>query len=159
MKIKPTDIDGDVGGSGGGLWAWHLEWSPIDNEPPSTNYATLDLRNGRPVLDFDAATQEAAIFTGILPTDYAGGGVQLTLFCALSSATSGTVGWDVAIERTETGVTDIDSDGFATAIAVTPVAVPGTSGQVLKMTVNISDGANMDGLIAGNCSGFVCAEM
>jgi hypothetical protein len=133
-----------------GLWAWHLEWSPIDNEPPSTNYATLDLRNGRPVLDFDTTTQEAAIFTGVLPSDYAGGGVTVTLWCALTSATSGTVGWDVAFERTQASTDDIDSDSFATAQTVTAVTVPGTSGQVLKMSVNISDGANMDSLAAGD---------
>lgn len=146
------EVDVDIpggGGGGGGLWAWHLEWSPIDNEPPTTNYATLDLRNNRPVLDFDATTQEAAIFTGILPSDYAGGGVTVTLFCALTSATSGTVGWDVAFERTQASTDDIDSDSFATAQTVTAVTVPGTSGQVLAMTVNISDGANMDSIAAG----------
>jgi hypothetical protein len=143
-----ADLGG--GGGGGGLWAWHLEWSPIDNEPPTTNYATLDLRNNRPVLDFDTTTQEAAIFTGILPSDYAGAGVTVTLFCSLTSATSGTVGWDVAFERTLESSDDIDSDSFATAQTVTAVTVPGTSGQILKMSVNISHGANMDSLAAGD---------
>lgn len=44
---------------------------------------------------------------------------------------------------------DIDSDSFATAQVVTAVTVPGTSGQVLAMSINISDGANMDNLAAG----------
>lgn len=152
-QTAPGEVDVAIsggGGGGGGLWAWHLEWSPIHNEPPATNYATLDTRNNRPVLDFDTTTQEAAIFTGILPSDYAGGGVTITLFCSLTSATSGTVGWDVAFERTEAGVDDIDSDSFATAQTVTAVTVPGTSGMVLKMTVNVSNGANMDNIAAGD---------
>lgn len=151
-QTAPGEVEVSVtggGGGGGGLWAWHLEWSPIHNEPPTANYATLDTRNGRPVLDFDTATQEAAVFTGILPSDYAGGGVSISLFCAMSTATSGTVGWDVAFERTEAGVDDIDSDSFAAAQTVTAVAVPGTSGMVLKMVVNVSHGANMDNLAAG----------
>lgn len=150
LRVNATEDDVEWANPGGGSsWAWHLEWSPIDNEPPSANYATLDLRNGRPVLDFDTATQEAAIFTGILPSDYAGGGVTVTLWCALSTATSGTVGWDVAFERTQVLTDDIDSDSFATAQVVTAVTVPGTSGQVLAMSINISDGANMDNLAAG----------
>lgn len=132
-----------------GVWAWHLEWSPTDNEPPAANYATLDLRNNRPCLDFDTTTQEAAIFTGILPSDYSGSGITVTLWCALSTATTGTVGWDVAIERTAVSSDDIDSDSFATAQTVTAVAVPGTSGQVLAMAVNIANGADMDNLAAG----------
>lgn len=151
LRVNATedDVEWATPSGGGGTWAWHLEWSPIDNEPPSSNYATLDLRNGRPVLDFDTTTQEAAIFTGILPSDYAGGGVTVTLWCALSTATSGTVGWDVSFERTQVSTDDIDSDSFATAQVVTAATVPGTSGQVLAMTINISDGANMDNLAAG----------
>jgi hypothetical protein len=136
--------------TGGGTWAWHLEWSPIDNEPPAANYATLDARNSRPVLDFDGTTQEAAIFTGILPSDYAAGGVTVTLWCALSTAITGTVGWDIAFERTQASTDDINSDSFATAATVTAVTVPGTSGQVLKMSVNIADGAGIDSLAAGD---------
>lgn len=135
------------GGSGGS--DWRIVFKPRDNEPPSSNYATLDTRNGHPVLDFDTTTQEAAIFTGILPADYAGGGITVGVICALTSATSGTVGWDVAIERIDASSLDIDSDSFASAQTITAVTVPGTSGQVLYMSVNISNGANMDSLAAG----------
>jgi hypothetical protein len=150
LRVNATEDDVEwAAPSGGSVWAWHLEWSPIDNEPPTANYATLDTRNSRPVLDFDTTTQEAAIFTGIMPSDYAGGGVTISLWCALSTATSGTVGWDVAFERTQVATDDIDSDSFATAQTVTAVTVPGTSGHVLKMTINVSDGANMDSIAAG----------
>lgn len=134
--------------SGGG-GPWSIAFRPVDNEPPTSNYATLDTRNNRPVLDFDTTTQEAAIFTGVMPNGYAGGGLTVTIFCALTSATSGTVGWDVAFERTQASTDDIDSDSFATAQTVTAVTVPGTSGHVLAMSVNVANGADMDSIAAG----------
>lgn len=128
---------------------WDMQWGPLENEAPATNYATLDTRNGHPCLDFDTTTQEAAYFHGVLPTNYTGAGVTVSIWCALTSATSGTVGWDVAIERIDVSSLDIDADSFATAQTVTATTVPGTSGQVLKQSVNISNGANMDSLAAG----------
>lgn len=129
--------------------SWNLQGGPMDNEPPASNFATLDTRNGHPVLDFDTTTQESAIWTRSLPAEYGGGGITVYIWCALTSATSGTVGWLVSIERIDASGLDIDSDSFATAQTVTAVTVPGTSGQVLKMSINISDGANMDSLAAG----------
>jgi hypothetical protein len=138
-----------ITGGGGGGGAWQLQWGPFVNEAPSSNYATLDTRNGHPCLDFDTTTQEAAIFTGVLPPDYLGGGITVTVFCSMTSATSGTVGWLVSIERINASGLDIDADSFATAQTITATTVPGTSGQVLAMSVNISNGANMDSLAAG----------
>lgn len=146
LTMTASAIDALGGSAGAG---WQLQWTPLQNEPPAANYATLDSRNGRAVLDFDTATQEAAVFSGTLPTDYAGGGVTVHLWCALSTATTGTIGWDVALERTDTSSLDIDADSFATAVTVAAVTVPGISGQVLKMSANIADGAAMDGLVAG----------
>lgn len=138
----------ETGGGGGGS-AWGITFKPYDNEPPAASFATLDLRNNRPVLDFDTTTQEIAVFSGVLPYDYAGGGLTVTLYCALSSATTGTVGWDVAFERTQAGTDDIDSDSFASAQTVTAVTVPGTPGVTLTMSVNVSNGVAMDNLAAG----------
>ena len=119
------------------------------NEPPTSNYATVDTRNGHLVLDFDTTTQEAAIFTGIMPRNYAGGGVTVYIHAMLSSATSGTLGWDVSFERMSDATTDLDADSFATAQTVTAATVPGTSGIVLVLNVAITDGANMDSVAAG----------
>jgi hypothetical protein len=60
----------------------------FDNEPPASNYATLDTRNGHPVLDFDATTGEAAIFTFILPRSYNGGGLTVELGRSPTTATA-----------------------------------------------------------------------
>lgn len=120
-----------------------------DNEPPLTNYATLDTRNRHLVLDFDTTTQEAAVFRGVVPRLYGGGGITVYLHWAATSATSGTIGWDVAFERIGAAQQDIDSDGFATAQTVTAATVDGTSGNVTITNVAVTNGANMDSIAVG----------
>lgn len=124
-------------------------FTPLHNEPPSSNYATADLRNGHPVLDFDASTDESAIFTGLLPRNYSGGGLTVTVIWAATSATSGNVIWNSAIERLEDEGTDTDADSFATAQASAAVAPGATNGALQYTTITHSSGANMDSLAAG----------
>ena len=123
-----------------------LTFGPLASEPPSANYATLDLRNAHPVLDFDAATDESVSFSSILPAHYAGGGLTLKIHWTATSATSGDVVWNGEIEAIS-GL-DIDADSFATAQAVTGTA-NGTSGIETVSTITFSSGANMDSLAAG----------
>lgn len=122
-------------------------FTALHNQPPSSNYATLDTRNGHPVLDFDTTTQEAAIFGGLIPNHYAGGSIRVTIWAALTSATSGTLGWDIAFE-TVNGQ-DIDSDGFNTAKTATAATVPGTSGVMMTHSVTFTQ-AEADGVAAGD---------
>lgn len=122
---------------------------PQDNEPPSSNFATLDQRNGHPVLDFDASTNESAIFSFVLPQHYGGGGIEIYLHYAMSSATSGDVDWDTAIERIGDQQQDIDSDSFAAAQSVDNTTVPATSGNVDVVNTTHTHGAQMDSLAAG----------
>ncbi len=124
--------------------------TPAGNEPPATVYATLDTRNAHPVLDFDTTTQESAIFTAVMPRHYGGGGITVYVHWAASSATSGTIGWDVTFERIGDGSQDIDSDGWATAQVVTAAAVPATSGLVDITNVAVAAGATgTDSIAAG----------
>jgi hypothetical protein len=125
-----------------------LTLHPHDNEPPSSNYATLDVRNGHVVLDFDAATDESAVFSGVLPRHYGGGGLTVRPHWAASSATSGDVVWNVSIERLEDEGTDMDADSFASAQAATATA-PATSGALQYTDVAFTSGAQMDSLAAG----------
>jgi hypothetical protein len=122
--------------------------TPLSNEAPSANFATFDTRNGHVVLDFDAGTDESAVFRGILPSGYGGGGITVTLIWAATSATSGNVVWNTSIERIEDEGTDIDADSFASANAAT-AAAPGTSGAAQYTVITHTSGAQMDSLAAG----------
>lgn len=123
--------------------------TPLASQPPSSNYATFDTRNGHPVLDFDATTNESAVFSVIMPQGYGGGGVTVYIHYAMSSATSGDIDWDVAFERIGDQQQDIDSDSFATVQSVDNTTVPGTSGNVDIVSIAFTDGAQMDSVAAG----------
>jgi len=126
-----------------------LIWTALANEPPDDDFATFDTRNSHPVLDFDAAADEYAVFSGVLPRHYAGGGLTARLHFAMSSATSDTVIWQVSVERVGEGEQDIDADGFAAAQSSGAVTVPATSGHVAVAEVAFTDGAQMDSLAVG----------
>ena len=123
-------------------------FTPLHNEPPATIYATLDARNAHPVLDFDGAADEEAVFTGILPRHYAGGGLTVYLHVMFSSATSGNAYWQVAFERMDDGTLDTDADSFA-AFQGAAGNPNGTSGIMTLVTITFTSGAQMDSLAAG----------
>lgn len=122
---------------------------PYNNEPPASNYATLDLRNLHPCLDFDKATNETAIFTSVMPRNYAGGGVTVYLHYAMTTVEALTVDWDVAFERIGDQQLDIDGDSFAAVNSVDDTTVPGTTGLIDVVSVAFTDGADMDSVAAG----------
>jgi hypothetical protein len=146
LTITGTTLDATGGGGGSGKP--FIAFRPYDNEPPTSNYATLDTRNGHPCLDFDTTTQEAAYFSSVMPTGYAGGNLIVTVYVSLTSATSGTVGFDAAFERIDASTLDIDADSFATAQTITATTVPGTSGQLLALSVTVTAGAATDSIAA-----------
>lgn len=125
-------------------------FTPLMNEPPATNYATFDVTatSLHTVLDFDQTTQEAAIFKGIMPRHYGGGGITVYVHWACE-VNSGTVGWDIAIERVNDGSQSLTTDSFASAQTVTAATVPGTANVIAVTNVTISSGANMDSLAVG----------
>lgn len=124
---------------------------PGSYEPPSSNPAAPGKRNGRRTLDFDTTTQETAIWSGVMPRNYAGGNIVVYVTWAAASATSGTIGWDVTIERSSDAALDIDSDGFATAKTITAVTVPATAGIEATSNVTLTAGAtDTDSVAAGD---------
>lgn len=124
-------------------------FTALSNNPPASNPATLNLRNGTPVLEFDPTTQEIAIFLGVLPRHYAGGGITVYVHFAAKVDVTNTIGWDVAFERIGAGVQDLDADGFASAKTITAVTVPGIAGFVDIQNVAFTNGAEMDSLAVG----------
>lgn len=123
-------------------------WTAHANEPPTTNYALYNTRNAIFVLDFDASTAWAAVFSGVLPRNYAAGGVTVRLGWLGATATSGDVKWNAAFERHQDETGDLDSDSFATAQTTTATA-PTTSGAIQYTDIVFSDGAQMDSLAIG----------
>ena len=128
-----------------------LIFTPLHNEPPSSNPATFDTRNSRPCLDFDASTNEYAIFSAIMPQHYAGTtGVTVYIHYAMSSAEADTVDWDAEFELVGDQDLDVDGDSFAAANSVDNTTVPGTSGLVDVVSIAFTDGADMDSVAAGD---------
>lgn len=123
-------------------------FGPLGNEPPTTNYATLDVRNNHPCLDFDDATDESAQWTAVMPRNYAAGGTTATVIWAASTATTGNVVLDLSFERLEDEGTDTDADSFAAVQSVT-AAAPSTSGALQYSTVTFTNGAQMDSVAVG----------
>ena len=71
------------------------DFSPQCNEPPSSDAATPDVRNGHPVLDFDDSSDEAAVFTGFMPWHYSGGGI--TAYAVVSFTSDCTSLWSISL--------------------------------------------------------------
>lgn len=125
-----------------------LIFTPLHNEPPAASYATLDTRNAHPVLDFDGAADEEAVFSGVLPRNYAGGGLTVRTYWAFTTATSGNLRVQAAFERIDVSSLDLDADSFA-AFQSAGGTAPGTSGQVIGVDVTFTNGAQMDSVAAG----------
>ena len=124
-----------------------LTFTPLSNEAPNAAFATLDVRNGHSVLDFDAAIDEEAVFGGVLPRHYSGLGITVRLAWMASSAVAGTCRWQGAFERHDDEGSDLDLDSFA-AFQSAGASAPATSGAVQYTDMVFADGAQIDGLLA-----------
>ena len=92
-------------------------FTPRDNQPPATAFATLDTRNSIATLDFDTATEEGAIFVGVVPeAAVLTSGLLVRITWTATTATSGDCRWGAQWMRLNT---DIDFDSFDTATEVT----------------------------------------
>lgn len=121
-----------------------IRFTPADNQPPSSNFATLDTRNSFLVLEFDASTQENASFVGVIPEGATlTNGLTVRLWWMGDTATSGNVRWGVSFERTGT---DNDSDSFS-SVTEANGAASGTSG--IETVTEITATA-IDSLVAGD---------
>jgi hypothetical protein len=132
-----------AGGGSGGTKTYAV-FTAEHNQPPSTSFATLDTRNSIAVLDFDAATDESAVFVGVIPEGASlGSGLKVFLHWMASTATSGNCRWGVQFEKSGT---DLDTDSFDTATEAHSAA-NGTSG--IETVTEITATA-IDSLAAGN---------
>jgi len=90
-------------------------FTPKDNVPPASNFATLDTfaaaTGFREVLDFDGtANDETAIFSGVWPSNYAGGGIDVIIHYSLDGVDPQAVQFEVSAEVVQDD-DDQDEDG------------------------------------------------
>ncbi len=123
-------------------------FTPLANEPPAANNATLDVRNSHVLLDFDPDTAEAGVFSDVLPRHYSGQGITVTVIWLAETATTGNVVWQAAFERAQDEVTDLDTDSFAAFQSATGAA-PALNGSPQYTEIALTDGAQIDNLAAG----------
>jgi hypothetical protein len=132
-------------GTGGGTKTYSV-FTPLQNQPPAANFATLDTRNTTsPValLDFDAGTDESAVFVGIMPeAAVLTSGLKIYIQW-IADATTGTCRWGAQLERS-TG-NQMDTDSFDTA------QTAGTTTSGTKFTTNetMITLTNIDSVAAG----------
>ncbi|KKN37291.1 hypothetical protein LCGC14_0764900 [marine sediment metagenome] len=111
--------------------------------------ATIDLRNSKPVLDFDATVNELAVFSSVLPRNYAGGGVTATIGWMASSATTNDTSWKLRWKSVTDDLDDLDVKVYAAPQANAAVDVASASGEVDYFTIAFTAGAQMDSTAAG----------
>ena len=144
LSLTGGTLTATGGGGGGSGTKTFATFTPRDNQPPATAFATIDTRNSVMVLEFDAATEESSTFVGVIPeaADLASG-LIVKLWWMADTATSGTVRWAASFEDTGT---DLDADSFDTAVEVTSTAnaTPGIE-TVEQITIT-----TIDGLTAGD---------
>ena len=131
-----------------------LVFLPVNNQPPASNSATFDTRNSHLVLDFDATTDEEAVFAAVMPRSYGGGGVTATIVWMASTATSGNCVWQAAFERHQDDTDDLDTDSFAAFQGSGAVAAPTASGEAGYDTIAFTNGAQMDSVAVGESFRF-----
>jgi hypothetical protein len=124
-------------------------WTAQAAELPATSNAEWGTVSADIVLNYDSgSTEEYVMFSGVLPRNYAGGGITVTAIWACA-VNSGTVGWGVAIERFQDATDTLASDSFAAEATIAAETVAGTAEVASYSSVNISNGANMDSLAVG----------
>jgi len=122
-------------------------FTPQDNMPPSSSFATFDTRNSYLVLDFDDASDESAVFKGYMPVNYDGGGFTVTVMWMATTATTGTISLDGAWMSLTGDADDVDTKAFATANNVNPTTASAT-GEIDYVDITFTNGSDSDSVAA-----------
>jgi len=112
-----VDFIAELGGGTSGTKTYD-KFTPLNNQPPASAFATLDTRNSVAVLDFDdGATNESSIFVSVLPeAAVVSSGLKVRIHWMATSATSGNCRWGA--QFADLSDQDIDSYAFDTATEV-----------------------------------------
>lgn len=117
-----------------------LVLTPESASFPASNHANLTATNQRPVLEFDATTNETAYWTFVAPSGITGT-LTAVIYYIMATATSGDVDVDVSLEAISDGDTvDLDAaTSFAAVNSVDNVTVPATAGYLDKISVTLTN--------------------
>ena len=140
-----------AGGGGGGGTKTYASFTPLDNVPQTSGFATLDTRtSGVPVLDFDPTAVEAATFTGLLPeAAVTTNGLKIRLAWTADTVTNtDAVVWGIQFQRIDT-TTDLDTDAFSNTFTAT-AAASGTAGVPVITELTLTGTALLDSVVAGD---------
>lgn len=117
-----------------------LTLTPNAAEFPSSNFPQLMRVNARPVLAYDASTNESAQWTFVAPEGIT---TPLTaqIYYIMASATSGDIDLDGLIEAVTDGdSTDLDAgDSFDSANSTDNTTVPATAGYLDVVTITLTN--------------------
>jgi len=121
--------------------------TPENAHFPSSNAPAMSLINRRPVLLYDASTDETAYWTIAAPQGLTGALTAVVSYITYN-ATSGTAVWDVRIEAvTDADATDLDATTSFGSANTGSGTVPGTNGYLDQISVSVT---NDDGIAAGD---------
>lgn len=124
-------------------------FTPFATEYPASNYPQLKLdAQRRPVLAFDASTEEACWWTCVAAQGLTGALTVVVSF-KMASATSGGVAFGASIEAVTDGdALDLDAaESYDTENVATVASVPGTAGYIDQVSITLS---TADSLAAGD---------
>ncbi len=128
-------------------------WEPKNADSPASATAaairtTINTTTPHPCLEFSASVDQSAILPGVMPQNYAGGGVTMHFWCSAPIATNNFI-LDGFFERTPIDTQVLTSDSFAAAQSVTDAA-PSATDRVVEPTIAHTSGAQMDSVVAGD---------
>lgn len=113
--------------------------TPFSAEFPASAYPALMTVNARPVLAFDAATQETAYWTFAVPAGWTGTGTAVLSLIGNAAGTNSTY-WEVAVEAvTSADAVDLDSATSFDTVNTGNVAMPATQGHMVQVSVTLTN--------------------
>jgi hypothetical protein len=136
-------------GTGGGTKTY-ARFTPLDNQPLTSAYATFDQTGaGVALLDFDPAGLEHAAFVSVLPEGAStSSGLKIRLVWTPDGANTQAAVWGVAFQRIDT-TTDLDADAFSNFVTAT-AAASGTAGVPVITELTLTGTADLDSIVAGD---------
>ncbi len=114
--------------------------TPLSAEFPATNFPQLGLNNRRPVLWFDASTDETAYWTFPAPQGITGT-LTAVLTLVMASAVANAVGFQVSVEAITAAdaLNTAATTSFDTVNNSVSTTVPATAGYIFQISITLTN--------------------